>query len=339
MTGTRVRWTARDLLDADFPPPRYAVPGIVPEGLSLLVGAPKLGKSWLALGLPLASASGGRALGSVQVTAGPALYLALEDPPRRLKTRLSSLLENGAAVPAGLDLWTELPPLADSGTKEIDEWLTDNPTARLVVVDVLAKVRGSGDPRANRYDADYAVVADLKALADRHSVAMLVLHHDRKAGSDDYVDAVSGTHGLAGAADSVLVMKRSRGNADAELHITGRDIQERSLALRFAPEVGSWSLLDGPATDYTMGDSRRQILQHLRVVGGASPKQIATSLSLDYELAKKTCRRMADDEQLDTDGSGTYFPPVSPVPPVPAVPHDPYEGHEGHEGQSLWGAA
>src|SRR5688572_20122765 len=63
----RSSWTATDLIATEFPEPRFAVPGLIPEGLTLFAGAPKLGKSWLGLGLGIAVASGGRALGSVPV--------------------------------------------------------------------------------------------------------------------------------------------------------------------------------------------------------------------------------------------------------------------------------
>src|SRR5437870_5446609 len=95
-------------MDADFPPPRWAVPGIVAEGLTLYAGPPKVGKSWLALGLAVAIASGGRALGKVQVQSGDVLYAALEDPPRRLQERLGTVLDGGS-VPGSPNFWTEWP--------------------------------------------------------------------------------------------------------------------------------------------------------------------------------------------------------------------------------------
>ena len=77
-------FTAADLMRMELPPARWAVEGIIPEGLSVLAGKPKLGKSWLALEQGIAGASGGVALGEIDVTAGPVLYLALEDTRRRL---------------------------------------------------------------------------------------------------------------------------------------------------------------------------------------------------------------------------------------------------------------
>jgi hypothetical protein len=174
-------------------------------------------------------------------------------------------------------------------------------------VDVFAKVRGIPSGNVNRYDADYAAMASLKAIADKHGVAILVVHHTRKASADDYVDSVSGTHGLAGAADAVLVLSRSRGSADAKLHVTGRDIEETEYAMQFNPVEGAWSLLEGPAEEYELSDSRRRILVHLRENGPRSPKQLTDELGLDHDAVRQTVSRMARDAQIATDGDGLYY--------------------------------
>lgn len=308
----RTSWTAADLLSAEFPEPRWAVPGVLPEGLSLLVGAPKMGKSWLSMNLAAAVAAGGRALGKVQVDQGEALYLALEDPPRRLQRRLQIVLENDP-VPNGLHFETVWPLLHDGGTDQLDDWLDRHPDCRLVVVDVLARVRGTTSHREDKYEADYRCLISLKAVADKHRVALVVVHHTRKERTDDFLDSVSGTQGLAGAADSILVLDRGRGTADAKLHLTGRDVEEAEFAMSL--KGGCWLLLDGPASDYDLGESRRQILNMLRTIGPKTPKQLSAALVMDHELVKKTCRRMEEGGQLHNAGGGTYQVPegVSPV--------------------------
>jgi RecA-family ATPase len=96
----RTSWTAAELLAADIPQPKWAIEGLLPEGLAFFAGAPKLGKSWFALGLGIAVASGGYALGKIPVDEGEILYLALEDNPRRLQSRLRVLLGDDEAPPA-----------------------------------------------------------------------------------------------------------------------------------------------------------------------------------------------------------------------------------------------
>jgi hypothetical protein len=300
-------WTAAELMTMDFPPPRWAVPGIIPEGATLLVGAPKTGKSWLALGLAAAVATGGKALGSIDVEPGPVLYLALEDTPRRLKDRLARVLA-GAAPPPGLRFAVEWPQLSAGGDVLMNEWLALNPTARLVIVDVLAKVRAPAGG-LSAYEADYQAVGAIKAVADRHQVAAVIVHHDRKLKSDDFLADVSGTNGLAGAADAVAVLRRIRGKADGVLHVTGRDVEETSHALAFEADLGAWQLTDVSVEDLTLTDTRAAILAHLRGHEGDTPKQVSDATGLDRELTRKTCRRMAEDGQVTADGHGRYWLP------------------------------
>lgn len=308
----RTDWSAADLMAAQFPEPRWAIPDIVPEGLTLLAGAPKLGKSWLALNLAAAVGAGGRALGRVEVDAGDALYLALEDPPRRLQQRLRMVLEGGP-VPPLLSFSTQWALMHDGGADALDGWLSERPGCRLVVVDVLAKVRGATSDKEARYDADYRCLSTMKEIADRHSVALVVVHHTRKQASEDYLDLVSGTAGLTGAADTIAVLSRSRGSADATLAITGRDVEETKHALNL--NGGRWTILDGPAGDYEISEQRRLILDACRAEEGIGPKAIAEKTGISHDVVKQLVRKMIDSGQLDTDGAGHYFAPCSPFTP------------------------
>jgi AAA domain len=321
----RVSWSAAELLATDFAEPRWAVPRIVAEGLTVLAGAPKVGKSWLSLGLGIAASTGGKALGRIEVDQGPALYLALEDTPRRLKSRLEKITAGDAHPGLGeLTIAVECPPLPAGGDQQIAAWLDRHRDARLVVIDVLSKIRGAAGVDIPQYDRDYAAVARAKALADHYGVAIVIVHHTRKMASDDWMDEVSGTRGISGAADAVLSLKRSRGEADGILSVTGRDVEEAQLALSFSADLGSWHLLDVPVSEIILGDTRRAILNYTRGHEGARPKEISDDLHLDYELTKKTCARMVKDDQLDSDGKGRHFVPITrdsaAVPGVPAVP-------------------
>ena len=142
---------------------------------------------------------------------------------------------------------------------------------------------------------------------------------------------VQGTFGTAAAADTIVVVKRARGEADATLYITGRDVVEQELALRFAPEAGAWELL-GDAAEYGLGKTRKQILEAVRAHGALTPKQVSELTDVEHELAKKTMQRMFLDGQLAAKG-GRYTA-------VPAVPESPEEGSsvtEGHEGHGSRG--
>jgi RecA-family ATPase len=242
----RTRWTAAELMMIEFPPARFAVPGLIAEGANLLAGSPKIGKSWFALNLAVAVASGGKACGRIQVDAGDVLYLALEDPGRRLQSRIRVMLCDDEPAPERLTLETWCEPLADGGSKLVEEWLDEHPDARLVIVDVFTRVRGHVNDRQGRYEADYQAMATLKDLADQYGVPFLIVHHTRKAHAEDFLDLVSGTQGLAGAADAVLVLTRSRGASEAVLKVTGRDIEEAEFAMNFAADLGTWQMLVHP---------------------------------------------------------------------------------------------
>jgi hypothetical protein len=311
----RTSWTADELMAAEFPPVRWAVPGLIAEGVNLLAGPPKVGKSWLSLGLALSVAAGTPALGSVEVEAGPVLYLALEDTGRRLKSRVGKIL-GGRPGPPGLTLSTTCPPLPEGGANAIADWLQRHPAARLVVIDVFAKVRGRAMSTVSAYDADYAALGYVKALADKYGVAVIVVHHVRKMASEDFLEAISGTNGLAGAADAALVLRRPRGEADGILSITGRDVDEAEHALRFTAANGAWTLLDGPAADYAMSDTRAAITRFVRTNPGSTPKAIAEATGISPGNVAKACQRMAGDGQLVAGPGGRYRVPGEPTTPA-----------------------
>lgn len=301
-------WTADQLMALEFPPPKWAVPGIIPEGVCLLAGPPKVGKSWVTLGLALDIAAGGRAFGAIDVPAGPVLALALEDTGRRLQDRMGKILA-GQPAPAGLTLATTCPPLPQGGDEAIAQWLERNPDARMVVIDVFAKMRGVPPPGVSAYEADYAAVTRVKKLADHYGVAIVLVHHVRKAPSEDFLAEVSGTNGIAGAADTILVLKRARGEHGAILHGTGRDVDEVERALNFDPTNGRWSLLDGPANQHFISDTRATIMRYVREHPGSTPKDIADATGLDAGTVRQTARRMASDQQLRTTTGGRYSAP------------------------------
>lgn len=329
-TERRTGWSAVELLAADLPEPRYAVDGLLPEGLAFLCGAPKLGKSWLGLGLGIAVAAGGYALGTVPVDRGDVLYLALEDNARRLQGRLRMLLGEDAP-PEGLWIETEWERFDEGGIERLVAWLDAHPSTRLVVVDVWTRVRPYAREQGNHYQADYEAASLLQAVAVRRGVAIVALYHTRKAEASDFVESVTGTFGTAAAADTIIVVKRARGEADARLFVTGRDVEERELGLQFDPSAGAWKLL-GDAAELELGKTRREILDAIDAHGPLTPKKVSELTSITHENAKKSLQRMFRDGLLAADG-GTY----TRVPGVPTSPSEGSLGTKGREGQEYNG--
>jgi len=249
------------------------------------------------------------------------LYLALEDTPRRLQARMRKMLA-GHAAPSGLTLATACPTLPQGGDDAIAHWLNRNPDARMVVIDVFAKVRGTSTPGQSAYDADYGAMSRVKRIADAYGVAIVLVHHVRKAGSDDFLTEVSGTNGLAGAADATLVLKRSRGQADGVLHVTGRDVEEAEQAMSFDTETGAWRILDGPAHEHQLDDTRALIAKYVRENPGVWPKDIADAHPrITPGTIRRTCARMAEDGQITKDATGRYHPIGGTASTTPELSH------------------
>ncbi|GAB3869036.1 hypothetical protein GCM10029964_128390 [Kibdelosporangium lantanae] len=151
----------------------------------------------------------------------------------------------------------------------------------------------------------------IKRVADTYAVPVVLVHHVRKAAADDFLATVSGTNGLAGAADAVLVLERARAQADGVLHVTGRDVDETDYAMSFDPSAGAWSLLDGPAEEHLMQDTRAVIARFVREFPGSKPAQIAEALEMPGGTVRATCTRMAKDGQLRAEPGGKYYPATS----------------------------
>jgi hypothetical protein len=262
-------YNARELLDLKMPPIRWAIPDLLPAGVSLLGGKAKLGKSWLCLGLGIAVATGGYALGAKRVEAGECLYLALEDNVRRLQKRLKHLLD-GREPPEGLYLQTEWERVGEGGVEALDGWLTQHPQCRLVIGDTLSRIKPRSTGRRSQYDEDRDSVDPFAPLADKHNVAILLVHHLRESESEDPLDLLTGSVGLPGGVDGALILKRKRGDADAYLHVDGRDILEPlELALRWHQDIASWSVM-GDAEEYRMSQTRQGIIRVVREAGNLS---------------------------------------------------------------------
>jgi hypothetical protein len=231
-------------LDAqDFPPLSYAVPGLLPEGFTLLVGPPKIGKSWWVLDVALAVADGGVALGALRTGgARDVLLLGLEDGDRRLQDRCRRLL-GMMPIPKRFAYMTRIEP--GRVVETVQAWLDQASDPALVIVDTLGRVMPPAMPGESAYQRDYRVGARLKRVADdRAGLSLLVNHHDRKATADDFVDAVSATHGLAGAADTIAVLARPRQETEGSLKVVGRDVPEGEYALSLSDGC-AWRLHGG----------------------------------------------------------------------------------------------
>jgi hypothetical protein len=315
--------SARELMAKQIPPLKWVVPGIIPEGLTLLAGRPKQGKSWGVYGLGVAVSTGGKAFGEKQVEAGDVLYLALEDGERRLKERLGVILR-GAPIPERFDWAIQWPKLGGAGYLPTPEnpdcrsqllwWLDEHPEARLVAIDTLARVKPRSQKQGNAYEQDYSAMEPLQQLAIERRIALVLVTHTRKPlkgmGAGDVFDEIMDSTGITGGADTMLVLKKTRSEHELSLWVTGRDVDDQELLIKWDPDTSDWKLL-GAAEATRLSALRKSILDSLNRSGEVMGYgEVAARIDRDTPdgraAVKTTMYRMADSDLIISVGSGRF---------------------------------
>ena len=206
-------YTGEELAGMDLSPPKYLVEGVIPEGPSLLAGPPKSGKTLLALNLCLAIACGRRAVGKVPVSQGRVLFLALEGSTSGIKNRMQKMTGNHPA-PDQLHIARQFPPLAksDEALELLRKFLSAHKDTRLVVIDTLqALLGGAGNYGNDRYGKDYETLKPLSQISQETDTSFIIVHHtNKRKREEDVLNLVSGSTGLTGAVDNVLVLLKNR---------------------------------------------------------------------------------------------------------------------------------
>jgi hypothetical protein len=300
-----VGMTSVELDAATYALPTYVVPGFIVEGLTLLAGKPKTGKSWLMMHVAIAVARGAFTLGDIYCAKGDVLYLGLEDNKRRLQRRLKKLLD-GQPAPKNLRFLSagEMPLLSQGGLELLQLWIEQEKSPKLIVVDVLAKVRDRRQKDQGLYDADYAAMQGIKALADAYGIAVVVIHHLRKLDAEDPLDQISGTTGLAGSADTVLVLNRTR--AGTVLQGRGRDIEDIDKAVQFDPGTCTWAIL-GNASSVQYSGERAAVLTALREAAGpTSLADLAAANGMKANNVRQLLLKLIRDGAVERTGRGKY---------------------------------
>ena len=228
---------ADTLLYQPLEKPRFVVDGLLPTGLILFCGSQKIGKSWLMLKLCLC-VSAGLPFWEMETREGDVLYLCLEDTFFRIQDRLFKLTDE---ADSRLHFAVASCKLTDGLIVQLEDYLKEYPDSRLIVIDTLQKVRTAS--KDNAYASDYGDISQIKEFADRHSLAVIVVHHIRKQNDSDVFNKVSGTTGLTGSADATFVLeKETRASDTARLYCVGRDIEYQEFILRFC--ACSWELVE-----------------------------------------------------------------------------------------------
>jgi hypothetical protein len=209
------------------------------------------------------------------------------------------------------DVWLDLPPMRDGGRDEIERWLEANPTARCIQVDVLAKIRGQQDTSSGLYQADYEALEPLKEIADEYGVGVIVTHHDRKKTDEDFVNMVSGTKGVTGAADTIMYLTRERGTTTGKLRLESRDVEECTYDIEFDKSRGRWNIMgraDGDGKESKL-DPVERIQQVILARGESTTEDIAVALDMDTRTVRRLAIAGQQDRKLELTRDGRWYVP------------------------------
>lgn len=233
--------SARQLMNTDYPPLAFAIEKLLPQGIFILTGSGKIGKSWLSLDMCVAVATGGK-LWDFNATEGDVLYLALEDTHPRLKDRLERISEENS-LNDKLHLAISSLGITNRLIAQIKEFLAAKPNTKMIVIDTLECIRNS-DQDKSMYSCDYRDINRLREILEGNTATLLLVHHTRKMYDPDPLNTLSGSTGLVGAVDGVWVLeKEKRTEGKGKLTIANRDTEGYCFKVEFDKANCRWDFL------------------------------------------------------------------------------------------------
>ena len=255
-------FSAAELAEQEFPPRRFLVEGLLPrEGLFLLAAPAKTGKSWLVLQLASALVRGESFL-ELPTEQTRVLYLSLEDHRQRLYERAE---QTGGLGSPDLLFCTEAELLGKGFEEALCGVLEQEQGVGLVIIDTLQKIREI-DRDGYSYSRDYDVMNRLKAISQRFSLAVLLVHHTNKMEeTGDEMNRVSGTTAMTGGVDATWVLRRpDRLQGEALMQVSGRDMEDMRLRLCFDRERLRWKNLGPESEPEAAPDRDRELTRRLK---------------------------------------------------------------------------
>lgn len=234
--------TATDLENKIIPPANWAIKDFLPEGLTILAGAPKSGKSILALNLALALSSGVEIIGQKSNNTKNVMYLPYEDSERRLQDRIKKM-KQGLSItsePKTFFLDGYYPPKLDSNTLDQLKQIIQDYKLDIVIIDTLgSSIKFNKRIKHSAYMEEYEILNKFQRFALNNKISLLILHHTRKLKAEYVFDEISGTRGITGAADANYVLQRNK--YDGKLDIQGRDLADASYEIELDQEYLTWN--------------------------------------------------------------------------------------------------
>ncbi|MHC2585385.1 AAA family ATPase [Bradyrhizobium diazoefficiens] len=200
--------------------------------------------------------------------------------------------------------WVTAAPHLDKGFLDrLERWRLSVKDPSLVVIDVLQRIKPVGNKNQNAYESDYSTWAPLQEWATRCGVAVVGLHHTKKGGADDPLEALSGSNGLSAVADTTIVLDQDQNGRT--LYVRGRDVEEKETALRFIG--GAWSIA-GEAAEVRRSGERNKILAALDDHGQPmAPADIVAATGMQSLNVRQLLFKMAKAEQVFKVGGARYW--------------------------------
>jgi hypothetical protein len=297
-----------DMLERKLPPVKWIIKDLLPQGLTLLSGLPKCGKSWLAMEFSIAIASGRDALAWYATEQGSVIHLAHEDSDSLFVHRLKMLLQGNSCPTEAFFI-----PKFKERTAALDyitAYAAETSNLRLIVIDTLQRVRGAQGKGQTLYSFDYDAVAPYVDLAANMGVAILVIHHDRKQDDDQHLNRVSGSTALTGAADNIMSLTSDHKAGTGQLEITGRYVEPQQIAMRFDSCTGQWTWTDSSEkAKKEISQQRREVVLKLKEYGPLYPRDIADLLGKKSPTIRKLLLEMKKRGEVECGENGKYSAP------------------------------
>jgi len=235
------------LMAQEYEPLQFAIDKILPHGIFIFAGSPKVGKSWLTLDMCRAISTGGK-LWEFNTTQGDTLYLALEDKYNRLQGRLKQMKADNLDI-SRLHLTTASFGMDSGLFEQVHNFIAAYPDTNFIAIDTLERIRDGGRDR-DIYSCDYSDMSKLREITDKHKLTLLLVHHTRKMYDPDPLNTVLGSTGLIGSVDGAFVLSKDKRTGNkAKLTISNRDTESFCFELRFDPDTCLWDFMGNSAED------------------------------------------------------------------------------------------
>lgn len=288
--------TAQELQSLELPEIHWVLEDIIPPGLTLLAGKPKLGKSYFVLNFAIELAQEG-----VRV-----LYLALEDSQGRLSNRMEEIMGNSDWPKCLTFVFSgEWHRLNKGGLEDFEDWLDDHPDTKLIIIDTLERVRPQKKAPGYNYSEDYDALTPLHTLSNKRNVAILIVHHTKKGKADDDFDKISGTTGLTGVPDTIAILSEM-GPGRRVYKYRGRDVEEGEIIFRF--EKGKYIRdHNGEIDTAQLSEQRKEIIRYVESIHGiVERKDMETLKTLVGNSFDVLLRKLVESGKIKKVEYGKY---------------------------------